>query len=207
MHEDKEQPMMVCNFCKFKTCAKHKLPWHEGFSCTEFDLSEGQLERIEAEEATAKLLAENTGVCPKCKQGVTKTAGCNHMMCKCGMAWCFGCRTDWENVIRLGGAAHSPWCEENPNRVPMSKSLREAHNMNMTKLVHGGDISEEARQAKATMQKRRAEAMRPQMLEAAEKRARLAQSHRLQHENIQIKKKKVNLQPPWEEGGTTRKSF
>ena len=81
VHEG-DDPMMVCNFCQFKTCVRHKLPWHEGQTCAEFNLDDAQLERLEDEEASAKMLATITSVCPKCKQGVIKSDGCDHMSCE-----------------------------------------------------------------------------------------------------------------------------
>lgn len=95
-------PRMICNFCQAETCAKHRRPWHEGQTCLEFDMDPAQIERLEEEEATAKLLAkEATSICPKCGQGVTKTEGCDHMMCQCGTEWCYVvsypllCRADY----------------------------------------------------------------------------------------------------------------
>lgn len=83
-------PKMTCNFCQAETCARHRRPWHEGQTCLEFDMDPAQIERLEEEEATAKLLAkEATSICPKCGQGVTKTEGCDHMMCQCGTEWCY----------------------------------------------------------------------------------------------------------------------
>lgn len=83
-------PKMVCNHCQFLTCAKHRRPWHAGQSCAEFDMDPAQIERLEEEEATAKLLSqETTSICPKCGQGVTKTEGCDHMSCQCGTEWCY----------------------------------------------------------------------------------------------------------------------
>lgn len=88
-HES-EGPMMICNHCQFATCAKHRRPWHEGQTCQEFDLDDAQIERLEEEEATAKLLSrEDMSICPKCGQGVTKTEGCDHMQCQCGTEWCY----------------------------------------------------------------------------------------------------------------------
>lgn len=78
-----EDPMMVCESCSFKTCAVHKLPWHEGQTCEEFDMDDSQIERLEEAEATAKLLAkEHAQVCPNCNNGVSRTVGCDHMTCK-----------------------------------------------------------------------------------------------------------------------------
>lgn len=88
-HES-DDPMMICNHCEFATCAKHRRPWHEGQTCEEFDLDDAQIERLEEEEATAKLLSgEDMSICPKCGQGVTKTEGCDHMQCQCGQEWCY----------------------------------------------------------------------------------------------------------------------
>lgn len=88
-HES-EDPMMICNHCQFATCARHRRPWHEGQTCEEFDLDDAQIERLEEEEATAKLLSgEDMSICPKCGQGVTKTEGCDHMQCQCGQEWCY----------------------------------------------------------------------------------------------------------------------
>lgn len=88
-HES-EDPMMICNHCQFATCAKHRRPWHENQTCEEFDLDDAQLERLEEEEATAKLLSgEDMSICPKCGQGVTKSEGCDHMQCQCGQEWCY----------------------------------------------------------------------------------------------------------------------
>jgi hypothetical protein len=80
---DELGPMMTCETCSFKTCVVHKLPWHEGMTCEEFDCDESQIERLEQDEATAKLLASlSSKICPTCKQGVDRTAGCDHLMCK-----------------------------------------------------------------------------------------------------------------------------
>lgn len=88
-HES-EDPMMICNHCEFATCAKHRRPWHEGQTCEEFDLDDAQIERLEEEEATVKLLSrEAMSICPKCGQGVTKSDGCDHMRCQCGQEWCY----------------------------------------------------------------------------------------------------------------------
>jgi hypothetical protein len=82
-HADKQNPRMICNTCSFATCVLHKLPWHDNVTCAEFDTSEEQIERLEEAEATAKLLArEQSQICPECHQGVFRSEGCDHMMCK-----------------------------------------------------------------------------------------------------------------------------
>ena len=74
--------MMICNFCQFKICTVHGRPWHDGQTCAEFDVDPSQIERLEEEEATAKLLALTSRICPNCHQGVSKEFGCDHMACK-----------------------------------------------------------------------------------------------------------------------------
>ncbi|KAG9246993.1 hypothetical protein BJ878DRAFT_239004 [Calycina marina] len=213
VHED-DDPMMICNFCQFKTCARHKLPWHEGLTCAKFDLTDEQLARLEEEEITAKELAAITSICPNCKNGIIKLDGCNHMSCNCGKSWCFICATDWENIIRLGGAAHAAWCNENPRHVPKSKSQRDVDQKSMETRIHGRPITNEERFAIKGMRARRVEKMRPQLAEAAEKRM-LAQKAAMERQqehsspgsSSQPPKKKAKLVAPWKEGGTVKKVF
>lgn len=96
IHTD-ENPMMICESCSFKTCAVHKLPWHEGQTCEEFDMDDSQIERLEEAEATAKLLAkEHAQVCPNCQNGVSRSEGCDHMTCK------FPSIIHFNSVMRVG---------------------------------------------------------------------------------------------------------
>ncbi|TVY92730.1 hypothetical protein LAWI1_G004020 [Lachnellula willkommii] len=64
-------PLMVCNSCGFKTCTAHKLPWHEGQTCDEFDMDESQLERLEREEATANCSRKSS---PRSARTATKAS-------------------------------------------------------------------------------------------------------------------------------------
>ncbi|KAH7357236.1 hypothetical protein BKA65DRAFT_424111 [Rhexocercosporidium sp. MPI-PUGE-AT-0058] len=167
----KENPVMICNSCGFKTCTFHKLPWHEGFSCEEFDCDESQIERLEADEATAKLLSQNSKICPACNQGVTKTDGCDHLQCRCGQEWCFECLTSWENIMRIGTTAHARHCSYHPDKVRLRADQEDASARNMAELVHGGPVSEALAKARVERNAKRREKLRPLALEAAEKRA------------------------------------
>ncbi|KAI1186495.1 hypothetical protein F5B17DRAFT_359556 [Nemania serpens] len=35
--EGRENPLMICNNCRGKTCFNHQAPWHDGQTCREFD--------------------------------------------------------------------------------------------------------------------------------------------------------------------------
>ncbi|KAK4649167.1 uncharacterized protein QC761_116575 [Podospora bellae-mahoneyi] len=45
--------------------------------------------------------------CPRCKNGVEKTEGCNHMICVCGIDWCYRCERAWgaSHIIGMGACA------------------------------------------------------------------------------------------------------
>ncbi|PQE05907.1 ring finger domain-containing protein [Rutstroemia sp. NJR-2017a BVV2] len=75
-----DQPIMTCNSCGAKTCFKHKLPWHTGLTCTEFD--EQQRQRLEQEVASVQFMqANNLKQCPNPKSGLRldKIDGCDHI--------------------------------------------------------------------------------------------------------------------------------
>ncbi|KAL1880056.1 hypothetical protein Daus18300_001419 [Diaporthe australafricana] len=210
-HES-ENPMMICNHCEFATCAKHRRPWHEGQTCQEFDLDDAQIERLEEEEATAKLLSgEDMSICPKCGQGVTKTEGCDHMQCQCGTEWCYICSCSYENIIRLGPTAHATFCTYHPNKVSLSKSQQEAARTRIMGLVHGGEVSAELARAREDLRRRRREEIRPKAAEAAEARLRLQQEQSKGQAKPDgppdKKKRKVKLLAPWEEGGWVKKAL
>lgn len=82
-HTGPEQPMMKCNDCGFKTCFIHKIPWHEGLTCAEFDKL--NQDRVQQEAASEAWIAENAKPCPnaKCGMRVEKRAGCDHLTCMC----------------------------------------------------------------------------------------------------------------------------
>ncbi|TVY46806.1 E3 ubiquitin-protein ligase [Lachnellula occidentalis] len=215
-------PLMVCNSCGFQTCTAHKLPWHAGQTCDEFDMDESQLERLEREEATAKLLAkEQSKICPGCHQGVTKEEGCDHMMCRCGHSWCFECMASWDNIMRIGETAHAATCSYHPDRRQMSRSQVDARQMQMTELVHGGRISDALVQARYARNERVKAEVRPLAALAAERRRREAEERRkevvVQKKASEAKRKaeareagtlsswnespkmRPRLLPPWEE--------
>ncbi|KAG6365718.1 hypothetical protein INS49_007329 [Diaporthe citri] len=189
-HES-EDPMMICNHCKFATCAKHRRPWHDGQTCEEFDLDDAQIERLEEEEATAKLLSrEAMSICPKCGQGVTKSDGCDHMRCQCGQEWCYVCSCSYENIIRLGPSAHATFCTYHPNKVNLTKSQQDAaRSSRIMGLVHGGEAAEAA-EARMRLQKEQNKGQEAQTDGPPDK-----------------KKRKVKLVAPWEEGGWTKKAL
>ncbi|KAJ8064808.1 hypothetical protein OCU04_007118 [Sclerotinia nivalis] len=198
IHEGPE-PLMICNHCKFKTCVKHKLPWHEGQSCDDFDIEDSQIERLEQEEATAKLLAKDSRMCPQCQECVVRSEGCDHMQCRCGKSWCYLCGVDWENIIRLGGTAHGRNCPNHPDSFKLSRNQISARETNLTQLVHGGPVNERLTKAKYAKQKQRRDEMRPLALAAAEQRMKDQALTKEKSPPSGPPKKRAKLIAPWEE--------
>jgi len=219
IHVD-ENPMMVCEVCSFKTCAVHKLPWHEGQTCEEFDMDDSQIERLEEAEATAKLLAkEHAQICPNCRNCVTRTEGCDHMTCKfsvsnflrylliafegrCGNEWCYLCGTSYEEIKRRGEEAHAPTCIYHPRKVNTRRDAEQRMQGQLTQLVHGGPVSEALEKARGKRNERVRAELRPLAAQAAERRMRemeQQEKEKKKEKRGEQKRPRLNLHAPWEE--------
>jgi len=66
-----------CRDCKFMTCINHRVPWHSGKTCAEFD------QQIASNEETSNTVwkLSNSKKCPKCKRDIEKADGCDVMAC------------------------------------------------------------------------------------------------------------------------------
>lgn len=91
IHENEgEEPMVTCIECGFRSCYTHRIPWHNGLTCAEYDYradkgSKGWLEakRLAREEREfQEKYGEAAKPCPRCKSFISKHGGCSHMTCK-----------------------------------------------------------------------------------------------------------------------------
>jgi hypothetical protein len=75
------EPLMVCAACGYKMCYPHALPWHEGQTCTQYDVM--RRHRTE-DDASLALIASLSKRCPgeSCGVPIQKNLGCDHMTCK-----------------------------------------------------------------------------------------------------------------------------
>ena len=204
LHPDTSNPKMICNACSFATCVHHKLPWHEGETCEEFDCNDAQIERLEEAELSAKLLAKDKSkICPSCKQGITRIDGCDHLSCRCGQEWCYICLASWENILRMGNEAHAPHCDHHPRKMQKSKAQQAAAQVQMAETLLGGPASEALLRARTAKNERVRAELRPKAAEAAE--ARMKAMREAEKEKAKeggepvMKKKHVKLLPAWEE--------
>ncbi|KAG9245952.1 hypothetical protein BJ878DRAFT_418033, partial [Calycina marina] len=94
VHEGKRNnPIMICYVCKFKTCAKHGVPWHTGETCAQFDANKAATpdEAARQNRKSESLIQTITRKCPKCRIRVEKRGGCRIIHCTCGNDWCWNC--------------------------------------------------------------------------------------------------------------------
>lgn len=93
------EPVMTCHHCGALTCVNHRIPWHSGLTCDQFDESlrlppPGQREREQKQEqdrlqrarddaASREVVRKDTKACPQCRFDIQKDGGCDHMTCEC----------------------------------------------------------------------------------------------------------------------------
>lgn len=73
-----------CPTCEAEICAGCRQPAHPGTMCNVAEFG------IDAKTA-ALLKSWGYKKCPKCGHGVKRMFGCNHMECRCGAHFCWGC--------------------------------------------------------------------------------------------------------------------
>jgi len=80
----------VCPKCDLNWCCECQVDWHIGLTCNQFD--NWRKENDHADERTQTLIrTAGWKICPSCKNAVEKSSGCNHMRCRCGNQFCYGC--------------------------------------------------------------------------------------------------------------------
>ncbi|KAK9804884.1 hypothetical protein WJX72_010088 [[Myrmecia] bisecta] len=76
-----------CPACQQLMCASCRAAWHTGLTCEEFRRRPSPEERA----FLALVHSSRWKACPKCKRVIQRSAGCNHMTCKCGTHFCYRC--------------------------------------------------------------------------------------------------------------------
>ena len=75
----KSSPKIACPNCGARSCFKHQVKWHEGYTCDEYDARHPDSFITKTNEETIK---STTKACPKCAWRIQKEGGCNHMVCE-----------------------------------------------------------------------------------------------------------------------------
>ena len=80
----------MCKSCGFKSCFNYGIPWHEGYTCDEYDAGHPNAVSLVTSEERVRAVAKK---CPGagCMFYIEKDGGCDSMYCShCGNAWNWG---------------------------------------------------------------------------------------------------------------------
>jgi len=106
--EDK-QDLAVCDRpgCNFAFCPACRQPYHPASNCTammerlerlglqQAAATKSNKQRLKDELESLRLIMSGTVPCPGCKMPITRTQGCNHMICSnCSTHFCYRCGAD-----------------------------------------------------------------------------------------------------------------
>lgn len=109
-------PLMICDRCDYSFCAACREAYHPSTRCVAqihrlerlglqdklngpSDKNQQRRKQLAEELESLKLILSETVPCPKCKMPVSRTQGCNHMICaNCTTHFCYRCGTDITDV-------------------------------------------------------------------------------------------------------------
>jgi len=105
--EEDGLPICNCNLCNRSSCLVCGVsPYHKKITCDQhrqLNTAESDADRAANEKAFQEYVARsNIRVCPRCKNAVVKSSGCNKMKCRCGYRFCYVCLV--ENAL----CGHTP---------------------------------------------------------------------------------------------------
>lgn len=91
-------PIVTCVLCKRQTCTVHRMKWHKGMTCNEYDYQQ-------------KLLTNVIKQCPKCQSNIEKNSDSDRILCsKCKYEFCWECMADYKQIQRKGPRHHNTTC-------------------------------------------------------------------------------------------------
>lgn len=93
-----------CPSCHWPLCFSCKSEWHEGIGCEQYKF----LSSKDGDKITKFCKQQNWMECSTCDNYVEKSAGCNHIVCRCGGEFCYLCGSKWGTcrcqVVAIGHA-------------------------------------------------------------------------------------------------------
>lgn len=118
--------ILRCPTCFVKICASCRVEYHEGTSCTDYQL------QVKTELAIIDQWKDELDIrdCPSCKMGLQKLEGCNHVQCtQCGVHICWLCgvffseKTD-KTIYQHMSIEHKGYWLVKPGAPSASRSVR-----------------------------------------------------------------------------------
>ena len=83
-------PIVTCVLCKQQTCAVHRVKWHKGMTCNEYD----------QQQAVPVITVKQ---CPKCQSNIENNLGSDRVICsKCKYEYCWECMADYKQIQKKG---------------------------------------------------------------------------------------------------------
>lgn len=78
----------VCPVCQAKVCTSCHIDFHDGLTCAMYRSAKKDDRCV---EKWIKERPQNRKMCPKCRLGIEKIDGCDHVTCSCGVHICWKC--------------------------------------------------------------------------------------------------------------------
>jgi hypothetical protein len=111
-------PMLICIKCQKRTCAFHRLIWHVGMTCKQYD----QSKMLSIDQKSQIWIKKYSKKCPKCGIFIEKISGCDHMTCqRCKYQFCWECFSDYQQIHIYGLRKHMTYCKHYPKTRPSNK--------------------------------------------------------------------------------------
>jgi hypothetical protein len=105
---NKDGRLMICAKCHTTFCGLCRRPWndlsttsrnrrrrrfsHAGVSCAAY---RHRNPPMDGDDYAFASQVANARMCPGCSLRTSRTDGCNHMTCPCGVEWCYICERPW----------------------------------------------------------------------------------------------------------------
>ncbi|CAF1399575.1 unnamed protein product [Rotaria sordida] len=99
-------PKVVCIKYRKMTCFIHKIPWHDGITCEDYE----RLARI-VDQKSYEYIKNYRKQCPKWRVNIEKNFGCDHMnYTKCQTDFCWECLSIFRTYDTLTSCQHKITC-------------------------------------------------------------------------------------------------
>ncbi|CAE6464003.1 unnamed protein product [Rhizoctonia solani] len=119
-------PNVKCNTCGHESCFVHDTPWHQGFTCSQYDSKMKRSAQAGKIRANETYISKHAKACPNpgCGRTIEKGYGCDHMTCMgpmgCGHEFCWCCLADYKPIHEQGSHLHKRRCRHYDSRLKLA---------------------------------------------------------------------------------------
>ena len=95
-----DSSVVTCILCKQQTCSVHRMKWHQGLTCAEYD------------QQQQRIALNLVKPCPGCQLNIDQNPNSERTSCpKCKYEFCWECQTDFKTIQRGGPENHKSTCK------------------------------------------------------------------------------------------------